>query len=237
MIDPDDELKTGCPLLPVGFPLGEVYNTVERVSYGAIRKGGDSSRIALDEYQTWLYGFDAQSRAELIARCAHEAVPEPEARIGSLVEAGFLVELRDRPQDNHDLFERLRLIPLGFGFGNTPDDPGHFEIGQLVTEEALSLDARVYAVWARSTVPVSIAHACRESASEDGQDPGHVQGRLALSLPALLSHGLVYLDEYVNGHRESSQANGWAQVDMVDGVGPRRAAAQGPSPPLRAPRG
>src|SRR5258708_7421619 len=163
MIDPDDELKTGCPLLPVGFPLGEVYYLSERVSYGAIRKGADRLRVALDDYQAWLHGFDAQPRAELVARCTHDAIPEPEARIDSLIEAGFLVELRDMPEDNQDLLERLRLIPLGFGLGNTPYNPENFEIGQVGNEEALSVNARVYNVWAVSTVPISIAEACRDS--------------------------------------------------------------------------
>jgi hypothetical protein len=159
-----------------------------------LRRGDNYYDLTEAQYAIWLLGFRALNREELVATGVEEGIAEEARLVRELDREGLFVELRDEPPLNRPLLETHRLLPVGRGLGNSPEQPESFVLAPFGGEPRLTVDVRVYLVWGLSTRPVSVASACHRVAAMFGVDERPVLDQLAVNLPVLLRHGMAVLD-------------------------------------------
>lgn len=190
-------LFTGRALLPVGYPLGPSYPpglTAPVEAAMEIRIGDGFRRLSTARYQVWMVAMEAFDRHGLEVACSRQEIADVDGQIGALLLEGLLIELADQPLDNTDLLDRHRLVPIGFGLGNSLDAPDRYLISQFAPGSEVTVDVRVYLAWALSTQPISIGDAARRLALEHGIGPEPILAQLALNLPLLVTSGSALID-------------------------------------------
>jgi hypothetical protein len=190
-------LLTRRAMLPVGYPLGPSYPPDATGSIEAameIRFGDAFRRLSVARYQAWMVAMEAFDRPRLQAACARQEIPDASGHIDALLLDGLLIELAETPLDNLALLERHRLIPIGFGLGNSLEAPDRYLISQFAPGSEVTVDVRVYLAWALSTRPISIADAARRLGREHGIGPEPILAQLALNLPLLVNSGSALID-------------------------------------------
>lgn len=190
-------LLTGRAMLPVGYPIGPSYPPGASGPMEApmeIRVGDGFRRLSTARYQAWMVAMEAFDRRGLRAACSRQEIGDASGHIDALLQEGLLIELADDPLDNLDLLDRHRMIPIGFGLGNSFEAPDRYLISQFAPGSEVTVDVRVYLAWALSTRPTSIGDAARRLGREHGIGPEPILAQLALNLPLLVNSGSTLID-------------------------------------------
>lgn len=196
--DGEAEVRTGRPLLSVGYPLGmavPIESGEPTDQPYELRYGSGYLQLAEVQYQLWLLALSGRKRSDLEVAAQEQGFSQADDVIAGLLRVEALVELEDDPVANAPLFERLRLIPTGIGMGNSVEEPTEFKIGLPGLGAVLAVDLRTYDVWGGSDGRKTIAEVCREAAEQvGGVSPDRFYGQVAVNLPVLLQEGVAYLD-------------------------------------------
>lgn len=202
-------------IVPVGISLGwdYWYGDPEQRAKGYFQVHQGLAYVDLDraELAAWMGAFADLGRhaalevtRETLARdLTARGMPDAASVVGRLIERGLLVEFDPVAGPLHELFDAVRLYPLGDGLGNTPDQPDMFRLG-VGGEELLSVDPVSHAVWSRGMTDATLWQACatlvssmnEQLAAQEGAavSVDEVAREVAGALPALVAAGCAYID-------------------------------------------
>jgi hypothetical protein len=147
------------------------------------------------EYLIWLSAFSHHSPAALIDTCRDRGIQDTPIVIEALLGLGMLTAINN---DDIDLLPEklasLRLVTIGIGLGNSPDNLGDWTIGGPDLNPRAVVNFDVYSAWALSYRSTSW-DACEQIAKDGHQDPLPIAQNLVDNLPVLLSAACAYLDQ------------------------------------------
>lgn len=123
-----------------------------------------------------------------------QEIADDAGQIGALLGNGLLIELAGEPLDNGGLLDRHRLIPIGFGLGNSENAPDRYPISQFAPGSEVTVDVRVHLASALSTRPVSIGEVARRLAREHGIRPEPILTQLSANLSLPVNSGSALID-------------------------------------------
>lgn len=205
-------------IVPVGLAMGRDYAAGDPGDDSAasweVHLGDTPAYLTREEMLVWAAAFleperhanRAVNRASLAAKLAagSEITADPETVMSRLVERGLLVEYDPVDGRLEELFRELQLVPLAQGNGNSPEQPGRYEIG-FAGQTLIDVDPNVYAIWSYSFHERSLWDACAALATgldedlEPGEEPlgltaDEVARDVAMSLPLLVVTGCAFID-------------------------------------------
>ncbi|MGH8876291.1 MAG: hypothetical protein ACRD0P_02940 [Stackebrandtia sp.] len=191
-------------ILPVGKPNGAFYGDGATASSKPevyeVHFGDEVAELSFDEWAVWLSAHDLPDKQEKhefdryvlrdhIRSSRSVPVAKPVPHIEKLLERGLLVEADLLGADQKSFCSRYRLIPTGFGMGNTADEIDMTWVGQLGQRMVL-LPTRTYQVYAYSYRSGSMWDACVEFADDDLSEaesvPEDYSDGIAEALPTLV---------------------------------------------------
>lgn len=198
-------------VVPVGLSLGQDFaNAAEGAQVPwQVRYGADIVELDADDALAWSAAASDPVRYldEECGRTAFESVLPRNGRdvVCDLLARGLLVEYDRDDGPWQPVFERVRLLPLGYGFGNSADSLAEYQVG-VSDEASVALGANPYLLWSYSfTSTRSLWEACGTLArAADAQtrpgEPGSGLGvddvarEMAAALPLLVASGCAFLD-------------------------------------------
>ncbi|SDF98214.1 hypothetical protein [Klenkia brasiliensis] len=205
-----DAAQTPSPvelLLPLGHSLGLDADR------GAVqvRLGADVEELGLAEFAVWSLahgdpaGGDAPwGTAGVLAAADQAGLAGAEEHLGSLVGRGLLARVEPGGPSARDLADRVRLLPLTTGRGNTAQQPLVYRLGTADHLLAVA-SSTTYDLVAWAHLETSLWRACAAAAAVAARagatDPGLVEPEelltgLLTALHALLATGAVCLDTW-----------------------------------------
>lgn len=181
-------------LFPVGFPLGLTYEPGGDASTATatVRVGDDFRELSAGEYQIWLTAFSNNTREHLESASEQQGITDGPVVIDALLGLGLLTTLDTEAPDLAGRLTALRLVTLGVGLGNNPEQPGEWYVGGPDLQPRARVNFDVYTVWALSHRH-SIQASCAEIA-EPGTDAADIARNVVDNLPVLLGAACAYLD-------------------------------------------
>lgn len=199
-------------ILPIGKPHGAFYgeDQVEgsRPEACAVHVADDVEEVSFEEWAVWLAAHDLpekQERHEFTryvlrdhVRTAEDSpVANPVPHIESLLKRGLLAEADLLGADQESFLRRYRILPCGFGMGNSIDDVHMVWIGQL-GQRLVALPSRTFEIYSYSYRVGSMWDACVEFADDTPDDeitPVYFSDGIAEALPIVVSAmPLAYLE-------------------------------------------
>lgn len=205
-------------IVPVGLNMGQDYTEGDPSEHPSqfweVHLGTESADLTADEVKAWGAAFlDPQRHAnhefdrqhlERLLRENENGLADPTPVVDGLLDRGLLLEYDPQHAPWEKLFSELKLFPLVQGLGNTPEEPGVYQIG-LAGEPIVTVNANVYAIWSYSLTSQSLWRACSDLATgvdedlEPGQEPlGYtpegVAAEVGAALPVLISSGCAFID-------------------------------------------
>lgn len=171
-------------ILPVGKPHGAFYG--DDATEGslpeafAVHVADDVEEVSFEEWMVWLAAHDLPEKQEKheftrdvlrdhIRKTKDTPVPDPVPHIENLLQRGLLAEADLLGGDQEGFLRRYRLIPCGFGMGNSIDDVHMVWIGQL-GQRMVALPNRTFEVYSYSYRVGSMWDACVEFAADTPND-------------------------------------------------------------------
>ncbi|MCO7221992.1 hypothetical protein [Klenkia sp. PcliD-1-E] len=194
-------------VLPIGHSLGLAADR------GAVqvRLGADVEELDLAEFAVWSLahgdpaGGDAPWGAAGVLAAAEQAgLAGAEGHLASLAGRGLLARVEPGGPSARDLADRVRLMPLTTGLGNTARSPLVHRMG--TTDHLLAVgSSTTYDLFAWAHLETSLWRACTAAATiaarAGATDPGLVEPAelltgLLTALHPLLATGAVCLDTW-----------------------------------------
>jgi hypothetical protein len=194
-------------VLPVGHSLGLAADR------GAVqvRLGADVEELALEEFAVWSLahgdpaGGDAPwGPAGVLAAAGRAGLAGAERHLGALVGRGLLARVEPGGPSARDLADRVRLLPLTTGLGNTAQQPLVYRMG--TADHLLAVgSSTTYDLFQWAHMETSLWRACTAAAAVAARagatDPGLVEPEelltgLLTSLHPLLATTAACLDTW-----------------------------------------
>jgi hypothetical protein len=179
-------------LVPVGMPLG--YFESADGETAEIRRGERRHQMSSDLYAFWQAVGHLRTRVEIRRWAGEEQVPNVDEALGDLTDAGLVIELDGVADRDAAILSRHRLLPMGYGLGNTAEKPELFHISDQHGAVLVSVNGFTFAMWAISDGYRSITGACRAAAEMVEVDLDAVLSYVPRSLSALVMSGAGVLD-------------------------------------------
>lgn len=196
-------------VMPVGHHLGASYDRAGDSAPGSwdVRVGPNAFQLDVTAYQVWTAAHGegtanpAWDRAAVERIAAAKGVASPGPVLDTLLAAELLVEIDPAGDSGERFAARHRVEPIGFGLGNTPDEPGLYAIGSPGDAWA-AVDYRVYNMWAFSHLYPTLRDACvamateRRAAGLTGQDvdPRELLSGFLGAVPMLVATHCAFVD-------------------------------------------
>ena len=184
-------------LVPVGMPLGffslatpsELGDEVAEIRHGHMRH-----QIAPALYEFWAQTANLCTRTGVRRWATEQDIANIEVALADLVELGLVVELSSVPEQNGNVLRTHRLLPLGYGLGNTSEDRAAFYVADQHGEVIHVMSAFSYGVWSLSDGYLSVQDACETAATLFGVHMSDALHHFADDLSAMVAGGAAILD-------------------------------------------
>ncbi len=193
-------------LLPIGHSLGlGDQGAVE------VRLGAAVEELPLEEFALWALahgdpsgGAEPWGAERVLAAAERAGQADPATHLQALEGRGLLVRVTPGEASARALADRVRLLPLALGLGNTRVQPQVYRIGR--TGEVLAVgSSTTYDLFTWAHMETSLWRACvasgavaaRAGATDPGLvDPDELLTGLLSTLHPLLTTGTVCLDTW-----------------------------------------
>lgn len=198
MAEPDRLISTSAhALLPVGMPLG--FFSMTRSSQignevAEIRHGGMRHQLPPDLYEFWTQIARLGSRQGVHDWAAAEQVTNVEGALADLIEVGLVIEVGLSSQHDREVLASHRLLPMGYGLGNTREARTLFHVADQRGEVLHSMSGFSFGVWSLSDGYKSVIHACEASADLFGIELDSALDGFTVELAAMVARGVAVLD-------------------------------------------
>ena len=193
------------------YPIGQLIGVRTPVDQFDVRVGAALHSLTSAEFGVWAMAHgpaDHVARpwtpAELVAQAAAVALPEAPERLARLQEQGLVALAAPGTDSARELAERVRMVPLVLGLGNSSRAPDAYAVG-LPGRPLAVLSATAYDLFEWAHMETSLWRACEGAAATAAQvgitdptatEPGALLGSLLSDLHRLLTPNAVYLDTW-----------------------------------------
>jgi hypothetical protein len=184
-------------LLPVGTPLG-FFSMLTASPLGRevaeIRHGTRRLQLAPDLYGFWSQIASLGNRAAVSEWARAQGVANADGALSDLLEAGLVIELGLSPELDLQALSKHRLLPMGYGLGNTPEARGVFHVADQRGQSLYSMSGFTFGVWSLSDGHMSVRQACEAAARLFAVDLGQAMKGIAEELAGIVVSGAGLLD-------------------------------------------
>jgi hypothetical protein len=195
-------------LLPVGMPLG-FFSMLRSSPLGRdvaeIRHGARRLQLAPDLYEFWSQITRLSSRAAVREWALAQEVANAENALADLIDAGLVLELGLSPAQDLEALSQHRLLPMGFGLGNTPAMRSLFHVADQRGQSLHSMSGFSFGMWSLSDGHISVRQACEASARLFAVDLDEAVKQVAKELAGIVLSGVGILDVMLDARREPAQ--------------------------------
>lgn len=206
----------GKSIFPVGKPMGWEFNEKGELQYYEWFRGDDCIELTADEAVTALMAFshyeenselrfDRQAYFNFLKENSESHTDQDiNSFLDNLLAKGILVEIDFSVDDIESFLRSYRIIPVGRGWGNTPEKPGLYGIGpadprtfaESFKEPAIFVGGWVYSIWSISHADGSIWRGCELQAEhEENSSAMDVAREIVKSIPMLVATEFAHLEK------------------------------------------
>lgn len=206
--------KATDPLIfPMAHHLGEQYVSETKTTTYELRGGWHVESLTKQERDVWLlaHGLLDQlehgirwTRATLLEVALPVVGNDVNSIVESLLERDVLMETAPGTKQAVEFAKEVRLVPLQWGLGNSPEEPWMWRIG-LPSQPLVGVPHVVYNTWEWSHMYVNLWESCKALAkmnAEDAELPARTEERnpeailadVLNSTHVLLSGACAFLD-------------------------------------------
>jgi hypothetical protein len=194
-------------LLPVGMPLG-FFSMLRSSPLGRevaeIRLGARRLQLAPNLYEFWSQIARLRTRHGVREWAVAQEVPNADDALADLIAAQLVVELGLSAERDSDALAKHRLLPLGFGLGNTPEARHVFHVADQRGQSLYSMSGFSFGVWSLSDGYMSVQRACEASAALFAVDLRQAMERFSEELAGIILSGAGILDAMDGEQRKAA---------------------------------
>ncbi len=184
-------------LVPVGMPLG-FFSLLTPSELGEeiaeVRRGEARHQMAPELYEFWTSIAALATPARITDWAVEHEVSNLDQALADLMEIGLVIELNRSSEANAELLGAHRLLPVGYGLGNTSDHRTVFYVADQKGDVVHSMSSFSFSVWSLSDGYTSVHTACETSAELFGLDLDLALEGIAVELAAMVANGAAVLD-------------------------------------------
>jgi hypothetical protein len=198
VIDEDYPISpNGRLLVPVGMPLG-FFSLATPSELGdeiaEVRRGEARHQMVPELYEFWTASAALATRARIADWATEHEVSNIDQALADLIEIGLVIELNHSPEANAELLGEHRLLPVGYGLGNTSEKRTVFYVAGQNGDIVHSMSSFSFSIWSLSDGYTSVQQACETSAELFGLDLDLALEGIAVELAAMVANGAAILD-------------------------------------------
>jgi hypothetical protein len=193
------------------YPVGQLIRVQAAVDHFDVRVGATLHSLTAAEFGVWAMAHGPADHvprpwtpAELAAQAATVHLPDAPQRLTELEQRGLVALAAPGTDSGRALAQRVRMVPLVLGLGNSAEAPDAYSVG-LPGRALAVLSAAAYDLFEWAHMETSLWRACEGAAATAARvgitdatatDPGALLGSLLGDLHRLLTPNAVYLDTW-----------------------------------------
>jgi len=193
------------------YPLGQLIGVRAVVDQFDVRVGAELHSLTSPEFGVWAMAHgpaDHRPRPwtpdALAGQAAAVGLPDSADRLARLEEQGLVALAAPGTASAQELAERVRMVPLVLGLGNSAEAPDAYSVG-LPGRPLAVLSAAAYDLFEWAHMETSLWRACEGAAATAARvgiadttatDPGALLTSLLGDLHRLLTPNAVHLDTW-----------------------------------------
>jgi hypothetical protein len=193
------------------YPIGQLIRVRATEDEFHVRVGADLLRLSSADFSVWAMAHGPADHvprpwtpAELAEQARTVGLPDAPDRLAHLAETGLVAFAAPGTVSGLALAQRVRMVPLVLGLGNSAANPDAYSVG-LPGRPLAVLSAAAYDLFEWATMETSLWRACQGAAAtatrvgiEDplAGDPEAVLAALLADLHRLLTPNAVCLDTW-----------------------------------------
>jgi hypothetical protein len=203
-------MSSDSPPLQV-YPIGQLIRVRAAEDEFHVRVGAELRRLPSTDFSVWAMAHGPADHvprpwtaAELADQARAVGLPDAPDRLVHLLETGLVALAAPGTESGRALAQRVRMVPLVLGLGNSAENPDAYSVG-LPGRPLAVLSAAAYDLFEWATMETSLWRACEGAAAtaarvgiEDplASDPDAVLASLLSDLHRLLTPNAVCLDTW-----------------------------------------
>lgn len=181
-------------ILPVGMPLGYDFRVKESVR-GMIRCGDSLWRVDAVVYDLWRHLGRARDVQDLDRWAVkHEFEDARDVLFQWLHADGLAISLSGNIVSDSAHLSRHRLLPIGFGAGNTADSPDNYVVMRHDASEVSRMGAIAYTAWMMLDGYATVMQVIEAIAAQSAGDLQKVYDVLFGAFPIFVRSGCAIFD-------------------------------------------
>ena len=193
------------------YPLGHLIGVRSVVDQFDVRIGATLHSLTSAEFGVWAMAHGPADHVPrpwtpdaLAAQAAAVGLPDCSRRLGRLEDQGLVALAAPGTSSARELAERVRMVPLVLGLGNSAEAPDAYSVG-LPGRPLAVLSAAAYDLFEWAHMETSLWRACEGAAATAARvgvtdtaatDPAALLGSLLGDLHRLLTPNAVHLDTW-----------------------------------------
>jgi hypothetical protein len=193
------------------YPVGQLIRVRAPEDEFHVRVGAELQRLTSTDFSVWAMAHGPADHvprpwtsAELAEQARTVGLADAPDRLARLQEAGLVALAAPGTESGVALAQRVRMVPLVLGLGNSAENPDAYSVG-LPGRPLAVLSAAAYDLFEWATMETSLWRACQGAAAtaarvgiEDPQasDPEALLAALLEDLHRLLTPNAVCLDTW-----------------------------------------
>jgi hypothetical protein len=193
------------------YPIGQLIRVRASEDEFHVRVGAELQRLTSTDFSVWAMAHGPADHVprpwtgeELAAQARTVGLADAADRLARLQEAGLIAFAAPGTPSGVALAQRVRMVPLVLGLGNSAENPDAYSVG-LPGRPLAVLSAAAYDLFEWATMETSLWRACQGAAAtaarvgiEDPQasDPEALLASLLEDLHRLLTPNAVCLDTW-----------------------------------------
>jgi hypothetical protein len=202
---------TSDPPPPQVYPIGQLIRVRAADDEFHVRVGAQLRRLSAADFSVWAMAHGPADHVprpwtsdELAAQARTVGLADAPQRLARLEESGLVAFAAPGTESGLALAQRVRMVPLVLGLGNSAANPDAYSVG-LPGRPLAVLSAAAYDLFEWATMETSLWRACQGAAAtaarvgiEDplASDPEAVLASLLADLHRLLTPNAVCLDTW-----------------------------------------
>jgi hypothetical protein len=203
-------MSSDSPPLQV-YPIGQLIRVRAAEDEFHVRVGAELRRLPSTDFSVWAMAHGPADHVprpwtadELADQARAVGLPDAPDRLVHLLETGLVALAAPGTESGRALAQRVRMVPLVLGLGNSAENPDAYSVG-LPGRPLAVLSAAAYDLFEWATMETSLWRACEGAAAtaarvgiEDplASDPDAVLASLLGDLHRLLTPNAVCLDTW-----------------------------------------
>jgi hypothetical protein len=193
------------------YPIGQLARVRAAEDDFHVRVGAQLQRLSAADFSVWAMAHGPADHvprpwtpAELAAQADAVGLPDAPDRLAHLQEVGLVALAAPGGGTGLELAQRVRMVPLVLGLGNSADSPDAYSVG-LPGRPLAVLSAAAYDLFEWATMETSLWRACEGAAATaarvglddpSASDPEALLASLLSDLHRLLTPNAVCLDTW-----------------------------------------